>query len=84
MQMGIARATPGMSNDHKPFGRAALRTALVVGTTLTLINHPDILRVPLTPGVLLQCLLNFVVPFLVAGYSRYALLRRLEAPPTES
>lgn len=80
----VAARTRRTFNDHRPFGPATFRTALVVGTTLTLINHPDILSVPLTVHVLLQCGLNFVVPFLVAGYSRYTLLRRLAAPSSES
>jgi hypothetical protein len=62
--------------EDRAFGLSALKTSLVVGTVLTVINHPDLLRVPLTPHVLLQCVLNYVVPFLVAGYSRHTLLRR--------
>lgn len=84
MRTATALTTSGGSNNHRPFGLQTLKTALVVGTALTLINHPDLMRVPLTFRVLLQCLLNFVVPFLVAGYSRYTLLKRIAAAPSES
>ncbi len=58
------------------FGMAALRTSLVVGTTLTLTNHPGLFREEEIANILLPIVLNFLVPFLVAGYSRWALLRR--------
>jgi hypothetical protein len=76
-------STSEVSGDHRPFGLPALKTALVVGTVLTLINHPDLLRVPLTLRVVAQCLLNFMVPYLVAGYSRQTLLSRIAAGPSE-
>jgi hypothetical protein len=60
----------------RAFGLSALKTSLVVGTVSTVINHPD-------PGAcrsLLACCYSACSitwsPFLVAGYSRYTLLRR--------
>jgi len=61
----------------RAFGSAAIRTAVVVGTALTFINHPTILWTPPTRDIVVKTLLNFLVPFLVAGYSRHALLRGL-------
>lgn len=75
MRAGITAVPLAMALEQRAFGRAAAKTALVVGTLLTLINHPAILRLEIAPPVLLQCLLNYMVPFLVAGYSRHSLLR---------
>lgn len=68
------RTTPAR---ERAFGGAAARTSLVVGTALTLINHPEVLRVGLTPDLVVPLLLNYIVPFLVAGYSRLRLLARI-------
>lgn len=77
MRAGTTAVSIGMRVEQRAFGLAAAKTALLVGTLLTLINHPDILRLEMTRQVILQCLLNFIVPFLVAGYSRHALLKRI-------
>lgn len=54
-----------------------MRTSLVVGTALTLINHPEIILLGLSTDLVVPLLLNYIVPFLVAGYSRHRLLRGL-------
>jgi hypothetical protein len=77
----VAQSPPAIRNPHRAFGAPAIRTALVVGTALTLINHPGIVGLDPAPGLLTPILLNFLVPFLVAGYSRHRLLRRLRAHP---
>lgn len=82
MLTGGALRPHSNGKDGRAFGLSALKTALVVGTALTVINHPDLLRGPLTPHVLLQCVLNYIVPFLVAGYSPHTLLRRESSRPT--
>jgi hypothetical protein len=72
-----AAPAPAAPRRERAFGAAALKTALVVGTVLTLINRPEL--VGLGPGPdHLAPLLNYVVPFLVAGYSRHRLLGRFE------
>ncbi len=62
---------------ERAFGAAAVRTSLVVGIALTLINHPQVIRLRVGLDLVMPLLLNFIVPFLVAGYSRHRLLRRL-------
>lgn len=58
--------------------RASVRTALLVGTVLTIINQWGAWR---QHGIGLQLLgrvaFNYLVPFLVAAYSRSALSRSL-------
>ena len=49
----------------------ALRVALVVGTILNLINHFDVLLgVPLTPTLLVQIALTYVVPYCVSTHGQ--------------
>lgn len=58
--------------------REAVKTALVVGTILSLINQSDILNTGIQSSLQLARIgLNFVVPFSVAFYSRYKLIRQL-------
>jgi hypothetical protein len=57
----------------------AVRTALVVGIVLTLIHDPRIFVGHMEGRSLLRAALNFVVPFLVASYSRFTLMRELSA-----
>jgi hypothetical protein len=76
-----AQSPAAIRNPQRAFGAPAIRTALVVGTALTLINHPGIVGLDPAPGLLTPILLNFLVPFLVAGYSRYRLLKRLSEHP---
>jgi len=48
----------------------AVRTAVVVGTVLTLINQGGaLLSRPLTPGLLARIGLTYAVPFLVSLYA---------------
>lgn len=54
-----------------------------MGTALTLINHPEVLRLDLAPALLVPTALNYVVPFLVSGYSRYCLLRDPSVPAAQ-
>ena len=58
----------------------ALRTAATVGVVLTIINRPEIFTGRATAGTWAQVGLNFLVPFLVATYSRWRLLRQLARP----
>lgn len=71
---------PRAPTRERAFGAAAARTSLVVGTALTLINHPGILWDGVRAELLPPLLLNYLVPFLVAGWSRHRLLARL--PPS--
>lgn len=54
-----------------------LKVALVVGTVLCLINGTY------RDGSLARVALNYLVPFVVATYSRLSLLRSLASPPAE-
>lgn len=74
---GTPEVRPGIRNGECAFGLAAAKTCAVVGTALTLINHPEIVRTGLPLDLLGPTLLNYLVPFLVSGYSRSRLLRRL-------
>lgn len=74
-EMDAAQAVRTLSASERAFGGAAARTSLVVGTTLTLINHPEVIRLGFTLDLVVPLLLNYIVPFLVAGYSRLRLLR---------
>jgi len=50
--------------------KTSIKTALVVGTLLAIINHFDgIVRASLTQREIFQILITFVVPFSVATYS---------------
>jgi hypothetical protein len=63
----------------------AIRTSLVVGTLLTAINQgPDLLS-GASDLRLFTSLLNYIVPFGVAIYSRQAILREITRPlPSDS
>lgn len=78
----VARKKPvavsGAASGPRAFGAPAVKTALVVGTALTLINHPEVVGLVANTDLVLPLLLNYLVPFLVAGYSRHRLLRRLQ------
>lgn len=55
---------------------SAFRVSAVVGTSLSFINQTQqILSFTFTGEVLMRIGLNFLVPFLVATYSRYTLIR---------
>ena len=59
--------------------RTSIKTALVVGTVLGLINHFDgIIHLRLTSREILQILLTFLVPFGVATYPAAKHLQYLE------
>jgi hypothetical protein len=59
--------------------KTSLKTALVVGTILGLINHfESILRLSLNPTEILQILVTFLVPFCVATYSAAKHAQHLE------
>ncbi len=52
---------------HRPVDLNALKTALVVGTVLTLINQGDVLlRGVVSLGVLAKIALTYVVPYVVS------------------
>ncbi len=62
---------------HRPIIRKALQTAAVVGTMLTVINHGDaLLAHHLTPDLLWQIPLTYVVPYLVSTYGALSISRR--------
>lgn len=68
---------------HRPVVLNALKTALVVGTVLTLINQGDaLLRGAVSLGVLAKIALTYVVPYLVstAGALGATRLRAAAAP----
>jgi hypothetical protein len=53
--------------------KRAATVALVVGTVLNLINHPEILfAAALTSKSLLQILLTYLVPYLVSTHGQIA------------
>jgi len=53
----------------------AVKVSVVVGTTLSLINQTQqIFSLTFTAESVIRIFLNYLVPFLVASYSRYALL----------
>lgn len=59
---------------------SAIKVSLVVGTTLSIINQtPDILALHFTTETSIRIGMNFLVPFLVASYSRYNVLKEIEA-----
>ena len=56
--------------------KAAGKVSLVVGTTLSLINQTKaIVSFTFAPQDVMRIGLNYLVPFLVASYSRWALMR---------
>ncbi|HVA58554.1 MAG TPA: hypothetical protein VNF92_11765 [Gemmatimonadaceae bacterium] len=57
---------------------ASVRTSVIVGTALTAINQwPALIGGGIAAGVLVRVAFNYLVPFLVAYYSRAALAREL-------
>jgi hypothetical protein len=77
----VAQFPGATRHRQRAFGAPAVKTALIVGTALTLINHPGIVGPDPALGLLTPILLNFLVPFLVAGYSRHRLMKRLREHP---
>ncbi|MBI4545617.1 MAG: hypothetical protein HY703_10500 [Gemmatimonadetes bacterium] len=61
---------------------AGLQTAVVVGASLSVINHPELLRGRLH-GSMIPPFLKFAVPFLVAVHSRWRLSREWRSRTTE-
>lgn len=57
---------------------APARTALVVGTVLCIVNET------FSQGSPARIAMNYVVPFLVASYSRLSLLRGIRAREAKS
>jgi len=55
----------------------ALKTAVVVGTLLALINYLDILlEGSVTPSIVFKIILTYCVPYFVAGYSSVSALSK--------
>ena len=55
----------------------ALKTAVVVGTLLALINYLDILvQGSMTPSIVFKIILTYCVPYFVAGYSSVSALSK--------
>lgn len=55
------------------------KIALVVGIILSLINHyPAIFSGTITTAIWIKFAMNFLVPFMVATYSRHAFIRKAE------
>lgn len=52
--------------------RIALRTSLVVGTVLNVVNHGEVLIGIVGPAHVPKVLLNYLVPYMVATYSAVA------------
>lgn len=81
-----------MSTANSPHPRRAWRwfipsckTAMVVGTVLTMVNQWDrLLHQPFTIALASRMLLNFVVPFSVSIYSRRATERERVSVRTSS
>ena len=58
---------------------AALKVSLVVGISLSVINqYHHILSLQFNTEVVIKLIMNFIIPFLVASYSRYTLIRENE------
>jgi len=58
--------------------RKSIYVSLVVGTILSLVNQPDaIFHLAFTGETVARIVGNYVVPFCVATYSRFALMREL-------
>lgn len=57
----------------------ATKIALIVGTALCIINQMDvIIEGDLEPKDILRICLNYLVPFLVASYSKFQMHRKAE------
>ena len=55
--------------------RIAVRTSLIVGTVLNVVNHGEVLIGIISPGHVPKLLLNYMVPYAVATYSAVAATR---------
>jgi hypothetical protein len=56
--------------------KGALKTALVVGSVLIVINHGDaVMAGDLDPGRLVKMLLTFLVPYCVSTYASVSALK---------
>lgn len=61
--------------------RSALKTALVVGLVLVVINHGDgLIAGEITPGRLAKMLLTFLVPYCVSTYASVTALKSVLDP----
>ena len=59
----------------------AIRTSLVVGSILALINHGDnIWASTLSSGAMLKILLTYAVPYCVALYASVSAMKAMTAP----
>mgnify|MGYP006119956047 len=59
----------------------AIRTSLVVGSILALINHGDnIWASTLSSGAMLKILLTYAVPYCVAPYASVSAMKAMTAP----
>lgn len=68
-----------LKNILKDCSKTALQVSLVVGISLSLINQSShILELNFTTDVMFKIGMNFLIPFLVASYSRYTLMRENE------
>ncbi len=65
--------------DYKIHIRGSINTALIVGSILTLINHPqEIFNWDFELREAMRWSLNYVVPFTVSFYSRLASERKIK------
>ena len=59
---------------------SAIKVSAVVGTSLSIINQTqDIINLTVTMETAIRIGLNYLVPFLVASYSRYTTLKEFES-----
>jgi hypothetical protein len=57
----------------------AIKVSVVVGITLSLINQGDkLLQMDFSTELYVRLFLNFLVPFLVASYSRYTMIKEMD------
>lgn len=65
--------------------RRALKTAVVVGSVLTAINHGDaLLHGDVSPARLWRIGLTVLVPYLVSSYSSVGAMLEAEARPADN
>lgn len=68
------------NKEIKMCANAAIKVALIVGTTLSLINQFQVVTNGFTnTNEVIKIVMNFIVPFCVAMYSRYMLLLELKS-----
>lgn len=71
--------------DYKIHIKGSVNTALIVGTILTLINHPhEIFNWDFEWREASRWTLNYVVPFTVSFYSRLASERKIKKSQHQS